>query len=162
MTDKATVFFATIHYMGFIQNMKLSITDDLFQMVSEELPPNINSLDTVSNSLAKDIWNNMSKTEATIDHNTTLFTGKLQFISITGKISRMCSQKTLESKFLEKYLTKSFLNRGEVEVWFSKYQVQIIWSNIETIFAKNIIPNSLLMIPVHKVALLKWKEIEER
>ena len=74
----------------------------------------------------------------------------------------MGSQDSGEAVLLKEHLREPFLDGGEVEKRLSEDQGGGVGLDVEALLAKDVVPDGLLVVPIHQVAFLGWQEVEQR
>ena len=73
----------------------------------------------------------------------------------------MGSQDSGEAILLKEHLREPFLDGGEVEKGLSEDQCGGVRLDVEALLAEDIVPDGLLVIPIHQVAFLGWQQVEQ-
>ena len=81
---------------------------------------------------------------------------------VAGEVGSVGSQDSGEAVLLKEHLREPFLDGGEVEKRLSEDQGCGVGLDVEALLAEDIVPDGLLVIPIHQVAFLRWQQVEQR
>ena len=73
----------------------------------------------------------------------------------------MGSKDSGEAVLLKEHLREPFLDGGEVEKGLSEDQGGGVRLDVEALLAEDVVPDSLLVIPIDEVAFLGWQQVEQ-
>jgi hypothetical protein len=90
--------------------MQLTIGDDFFEVICEQLAANVDSGDSFSDSLAIDVRHDVSETESAINHQATVLLGIVQLVSVARQICGIRAKNAFETVFFKEQFTETFLN----------------------------------------------------